>query len=323
MKYAVIGAGAMGLRYGIHLKKYAGKEVDFIDTWEPNVEKIREQGGVYVARDHENRHLEPIDVYYPEEYTGDPDCWVVFVKQMQLDGFLERCAPLFKDHQICFTAMNGMGHYEKLLKHFSPERLFGGTAVIATVLPGPGDVDFMGALGKEYMHVCEYDNKRTPVGEQLFADLAAAKLGPEWSPDIMSMSMAKVMLNSVCNTLCTMFEIQMGPIGADPHMRHVCEQLVGEGFDVCELAGIDLGITREQEVDAIMQSFIDLKYHYPSMFQDMFKGRPTEVDYINGYIVKLGRQHGYEAVRHELLCSEVHFAETAHRVHEEMAAAEK
>ena len=55
----------------------------------------------------------------------------------------------------------------------------------------------------------------------------------------------------------------------------------------------------------------------------MFKGRPTEVDFINGYIVKLGRQHGYEAVRHELLCSEVHFAETAHRVHEEMAAAEK
>lgn len=96
MKYAVIGAGAMGLRYGVHLKEYAGKDVDFIDTWKPNVEKIREQGGVYVARDHENRHLVPIDVYYPEEYTGKPDCWIVFMKQMQLDGMLERCAPLFK-----------------------------------------------------------------------------------------------------------------------------------------------------------------------------------------------------------------------------------
>ena len=103
-------------------------------------------------------------------------------------------------------------------------------------------------------------------------------------------------------------------------MRHVCTQLVNEGFDVCELAGIDLGISREQEVDAIMQSFVDLKYHYPSMCQDMFKGRPTEVDYINGYIVKLGREHGYEAVRHELLCNEVHFAETAHRWHAEQAS---
>lgn len=96
MKYAVIGAGAMGLRYGVHLKEYAGKGVDFIDTWKPNVERIREQGGVYVARDHENRHLVPIDVYYPEEYAGKPDCWIVFMKQMQLDGMLERCAPLFK-----------------------------------------------------------------------------------------------------------------------------------------------------------------------------------------------------------------------------------
>lgn len=216
--------------------------------------------------------------------------------------------------------MNGMGHYEKLLKYFDSAHLFGGTAVIATVLPGPGDVDFMGALGKEYMHVCAYDNERTAKGDELFADFTAAKLGPEWSPDIMSMSMAKVMLNSVCNTLCTMFEIQMGPIGADEHMRHVCTQLVNEGFDVCELAGIDLGISREQEVDAIMQSFVDLKYHYPSMCQDMFKGRPTEVDYINGYIVKLGREHGYEAVRHELLCNEVHFAETAHRWHAEQAS---
>ena len=73
MRYAVIGAGAMGYRYGIHLKKYAGADVDFIDTWEPNVEAVRAQGGVYVARDHENRHLEPIDIHYPEEYTGDPD----------------------------------------------------------------------------------------------------------------------------------------------------------------------------------------------------------------------------------------------------------
>ena len=42
MKYAVIGAGGMGIQYGVLLQEFAHKDVDFIDTWKPNVEKIRE-----------------------------------------------------------------------------------------------------------------------------------------------------------------------------------------------------------------------------------------------------------------------------------------
>ena len=45
MKYAIIGAGGMGTQYGVLLQEFAGKDVDFFDTWRPNVEKIREQGG--------------------------------------------------------------------------------------------------------------------------------------------------------------------------------------------------------------------------------------------------------------------------------------
>ena len=96
----------------------------------------------------------------------------------------------------------------------------------------------------------------------------------------------------------------------------MCDQLVNEGFEVCRRAGIDLGISEQAESDAIMQSMHDMPPHYPSMCQDMFKGRPTEVDYINGYIVKLGREHGYEVVRHEFLTNEVHLSETAHTFHE-------
>lgn len=78
MKYGIIGAGAMGYRYGVMLQENAGVDVDFIDTWGPNVAKVREQGGVDVARDHQNHHVVPINIYYPEEYQGHPDVWIVF-----------------------------------------------------------------------------------------------------------------------------------------------------------------------------------------------------------------------------------------------------
>lgn len=63
MKYTVIGAGAMGYRYGVLLQEVAGLDVDFIDAWQPNIDAVREQGGVYVSRDHENRHLVPVNIY--------------------------------------------------------------------------------------------------------------------------------------------------------------------------------------------------------------------------------------------------------------------
>ncbi len=145
MKFTVLGAGAMGYRYGVLLQE-AGNQVDFVDTWEKNVEKVREQGGVLVARDHQDQHLvPPVNVYYPEEYQGHPDVWVVFTKQMQLADFLKRTAHCFDEKQYVLTCMNGMGHVEKLLEYFKPAKLIAGTALVATVLNGPGDVDFIGA----------------------------------------------------------------------------------------------------------------------------------------------------------------------------------
>ncbi|KRO27074.1 hypothetical protein DY78_GL000363 [Lactiplantibacillus fabifermentans DSM 21115] len=80
MKFTVLGAGAMGLRYGVLLQA-AGNKVEFVDTWSPNVEKMHQQGGVYVSRDHQNRHLVPVKVSYPEDYHGNPDVWVVLISR--------------------------------------------------------------------------------------------------------------------------------------------------------------------------------------------------------------------------------------------------
>ncbi len=146
MRYAVLGTGAMGLRYGILLQN-AGFKVDFIDTWDQQVETIREQEGVYVSRDGQNRQLVPIDVYYPEEYRGDADVLIVFTKQYMLANLLQRCAPFFNGRQYVLTCMNGMGHIEKINRYFPAKRVIGGTAMMGTVLNKAGDVDFIGPKG--------------------------------------------------------------------------------------------------------------------------------------------------------------------------------
>ncbi|WP_125714606.1 ketopantoate reductase family protein [Companilactobacillus kedongensis] len=309
MKYAVLGAGAMGLRYGVLLQE-AGFPVDFVDIWDKQIETVTKQNGVFVSRDGENKHLVPINISSPEDYSGDPDVWIVFVKQMQLEDALKRAGHLFTKQQYVVAPMNGMGHIEKLDQYFAEDKVISGTAMIATVLNGPGDVDFMGPSGAGSMKLVNQNETPDEMTQQIADDFTKANLNPEITTNFQGTLMAKVILNSVCNTLCTMFGIKMGEFIQAPTTEALSKQLINEAFDVCERAGITLLNTREQEWEAIqVASTKGMPLHYPSMYQDMSKHRPTEVDYINGYIYELGLKYHYEATTHDYLRNLVHLAE--------------
>ena len=291
MHFTVLGAGAMGLRYGVLLQE-AGNQVDFVDTWEPNVEKMHQQGGVYVSRDHQNRHLVPVKVYYPEDYHGQPDVWVVFTKQMQLAEFLKRTAHCFNDQQYVLTCMNGMGHVEKLLQYFKPDKVLAGTALVATVLNGPGDVDFIGARGAGTMNLANYTEQPDEMTHRVVAELEKCQFNPKLTTNFRGTLLAKVVFNSVVNTLCTLFEITMGEYAAYPGADELSKQLINEAYDVCERDGVTMLNTRAEELASVNYvSKVANPLHYPSMYQDMSHNRPTEVDYINGYLVNLGQKY--------------------------------
>lgn len=333
LKYAVIGAGGMGTQFGVLLQEFAGKHVDFIDTWGANVATVRKQGGFYVSQDEKDRHFVKTNIFTPEEYTGDPDVWIVFVKQVQLDVILRRCAHLFRDHQVVFSAMNGYGHFEKLNQYFSADHIYGGTALIGAVVFGPGDINFTGGATAKAMNLCAYDPQIAARGaegapeveKQIFADFTAATLNPTIVDNFAGMCLAKVVFNSVLNTLCTMYQIRFGEFAEHPAAKWLTESLVDEAYTAAEKAGIPLLGTRESEVATILHTAgVAHPLHHPSMYQDLTTGRPTEVDYINGYIAKLGREHGYVCKLHEFVTQELHLAEHAFAIHNpELAAAAK
>lgn len=213
--------------------------------------------------------------------------------------------------------MNGMGHFEKIAKYFPKDNIICGTAMIATRMDGPADIDFMGAEGDEVMHMARYNNEKPDTKTQaIFDDFTNAKLGPVFADEWMGMCMSKVVFNAVTNTLCTMFEMQMGQFIEYPGVRKMSQQLFDEAYDACERAGIYLIATRQEQVDSVISVSKEYKYHYPSMYQDFSKGRPTEVDYINGYIAKIGREHDYVCRTHEFVVQEVHMAEMMRKYHQ-------
>jgi 2-dehydropantoate 2-reductase len=230
---------------------------------------------------------------------------------MQLDDMLKRCSHFFKN-QYCLTAMNAMGHVEKLLQYFPPENIVAGTALVATILTGPGEVEFVGEKGVGTTNWANYTEKPDAKTQELMSALKDANFNPSLQDNFMGTLMAKVVFNSVVNTLCTMFEIQMGQYASFAKADELSRQLIDEAYDVCERAGIQLVSTRQEELDSINYvSKVGNPHHYPSMYQDMSHNRPVEVDYINGYIVKLGRKYHYEAKTHAFVTNLVHLAEMA------------
>ena len=212
--------------------------------------------------------------------------------------------------------MNGYGHFEKLNEYFPKDRIYGGTALIGAYVYGPGDFNFTGGAHAKAMNMCAYDEQTRPVEQELYEDFKAATLNPTIVDNFIGMCMAKIVFNSVLNTLCTMYQIRFGEFHAHPDARWLTEQLVDEAYSAAEAAGYRLLGTRESEVETILHTAgVAHPLHYPSMYQDLTKGRPTEVDYINGYIAKVGREHGYVCKLHEFLTREVHLAERAFAIH--------
>ncbi|KIU20106.1 MULTISPECIES: ketopantoate reductase family protein [Weissella] len=320
MKYAVVGAGAMGLRYGILLQENAGVPVDFVEPTQASLNVIRAQGNqVWKSRDHENRHLIPVNVYSPEEYTGDPDVWIFFLKQMQLPDATARLADKFKPHQTALGAMNGMGHIEVLQQYFSDDHIIGGTAMIATILNDFGDVDFMGAEGAGTSNYANLTEQDSDVLDAVLADFGAAHLNPTKSNNFMGTLLTKVFFNSVENSIATMFNARMGELMAyEGFLAGVAKPLIDEAYDAAESAGYQLLESREEMLSQVEYvSTVANPLHYPSMSQDFTKGRDTEVDYINGWIARLARKHGLVAKNQELVTNLVHLAESMRQFHTE------
>lgn len=312
MKYTVVGAGAMGLRYGILLQENAGVSVDYVEPTQASLDKIRQQGNkVWKSRDHKDRHQIKINIFSPEEYEGDPDVWIFFMKQMQLQDTLDRLAPKFKAGQTALGAMNGMGHIEKLQHYFDDEHIIGGTAMIATVLNDYGDVDFMGAESAGSSVYANLTEKPSEVMDQVQKDFQAAHLNPSYTENFMGTLLTKVFFNAVENSIATMFQSRMGQLMAyDGFLEGIARPLVNEAYDAAEAAGIQLIESRDDMVKQVdYVSNVANPLHFPSMYQDFVKGRPTEVDYINGWIADLADKNGTQAPNQHLVTNFVHLAE--------------
>ncbi|MFX3617773.1 MAG: ketopantoate reductase family protein [Sporolactobacillus sp.] len=313
MKIVCIGAGAMGLRYGVLLQE-VGNDVQFVDTWEPNVEAIRKNKGVEVTRDGKNPHLVPVKICFPEEYHEEPELVIFFIKDMHTREVMERCMHFIGSKTHVLTNQNGWGGAEMLAEYVDRQRLIAGTAMVATVMKGPGKVDFVGARGTGHVHIVRVEGKPDAFIQRVADEMEKAQMHPTVATDYRGTVWTKLVFNSVVNTLCTLMNVKMGQFAEYEHAEDLARRLLTEACTATDAEGIQLELDCEGLVKQVMYvSEVSNPLHYPSMHQDMSTNRPTEVDYLNGAIVRLAEKNGLKAPNHAVLVDLIHLKEASRK----------
>ena len=203
---------------------------------------------------------------------------------------------LLKKDTVILVLQNGVGN-EEIVKRAvgSGTKVLRGITTIAAELFKAGEVKYWSG---ETIIECD------AVAETIAQILNASTLKTSLSKKILDEIWGKVAVNSVVNPLTAIFRVRNREIGTQS-LERIRHQIVIE----CVQVGKTQGITFPRDLEHKIDREILAHTNFSSMCQDMMKGKRTEIDFMNGKIVELGRKHAVPTLMNETLVDFIKFLE--------------
>jgi 2-dehydropantoate 2-reductase len=333
MKVLMVGAGAVGGYFGACLVK-AGVDCAFL--LRPKTLAAVKQKGLTVHSVDQSFTVHPVAGSDPGDLPK-PGLMILSIKRYDLDEVLEQIRPVVLADTIVLTLQNGVDAEARILEHLPNARLVGGVAYIYAKIAEPGVIehykrgsvaigawrpaaapavphkkesDLQAATGKgPFARLGEMRRQPTHVTKRAIggADLGAIKaLFDEASipcqvvEDIRRTKWEKMCWNVVFNPLTVLLNDRISKALAHPETHAMIKLLVGEAVAVARAEGVELGPDIAEKVVQWSQEIRDI---HTSMYDDWKAGRRTEIDFLNGYLVRRGRELGVPAPVNEAVCA--------------------
>jgi 2-dehydropantoate 2-reductase len=281
MKISIIGSGAMGSLFGGMLSR-AGHEVVLYDVFREHVEAIRRDGlAIEQAGSSEVLTCRPSATTDPADTRGS-DVLIVFVKSTATEAAAAEFAPLAGPGTIAVTLQNGLGNEAILRKHFGVERTAAGVTSHGATFLGPGRIRH---AGKGPTHIAMADGSHRRLVAFATA-LAQAGFETHVEADVAGLVWSKLIINVGINALTALTGRQNGRLLDLEETRSLMTDLVAEAVAVAKARGITL--TYADPLATVYEVAKKTGANRSSMLQDFDRGRETEIDFMNGAIVREG-----------------------------------
>jgi 2-dehydropantoate 2-reductase len=280
----VVGCGAVGSLFAANLAGLGDVEVWAYDLSREHVEAINANGlrlsGAGEVVGHPRATTDAAEL---------PPCdfGIVATKAMHTAPAIAATAHAFADGAVA-TVQNGLGNEEALAEQV--ERVIRGTTFPAGRILEPGHVQW-DVKGDTTIGPFEPSPASMDEVERLADACTRAGLPTTAVPDARGPQWRKVIFNAATNPVGALTGLTHGRVCEDRGLRALVSDLVDEGKAVAAAQGIVLDADPEELIDHAARP--DVAYdHKASMLQDVEARRQTEIEYLNGGIVRFGGEHG-------------------------------
>lgn len=299
MKIAVVGPGAMGLLFASFLKR-SGEDVLLFDKDPERASKIT-QSGISVEGISGEFKSEVRCSSKPDDLK-DRELILICVKSYDTKKAALEIKGSIKNDAFVMTLQNGVGNIEELSQALGPDKVIGGVTNHGATLLGIGRIRHAG-IG---------DTAIGPCDKNIAMALTKAGFKTDVVTNITDLIWSKLIINVGINALTAITQLNNGRLIEFEGTHSVMRGAVREACEVAKKKGIKL--IYDDPLKKVEEVCVKTAKNVSSMLQDVLKKRKTEIDYINGAIVKEAKAFGINVPVNEALTGLVKTIEESYAI---------
>jgi 2-dehydropantoate 2-reductase len=276
----VIGTGALSTLFAARLSE-SGHQVSMLGTWKDGIHALNQNGARVSELDGTERAFQVRATDDPGE-VRDVKHAIVLVKSWQTKRVAEKLKGILAPDGMVLTLQNGLGNRETLARDLGAGRVALGVTTTGATLLGPGLVK----VGGEGVISLEQNQALGP----LEAALRSSNFNLQIVNDARSLMWGKLIINAAINPLTALLQVPNGELLSHPWARRAMSALAREAAEVAEAEQVNLPFSNP--IEAVEEVARKTAKNLSSMFQDVRRGAPTEIDAICGAVTKRGEAHG-------------------------------
>ncbi len=293
MKIVVVGAGAIGSLFAAYLTK-SKEEIWLLDKNKERAAKINTTG-ILVEEPNDNWQVKIKATAVPSD-IGKADLILLCVKSFSTKLALEQISPLLKESTKILSLQNGVGNLEIISEFSGEDRVIGGITNQGATWIDVGRIHHAG-VGETIIGTA---NGKTPVEMRSIREIFnQVGLETKMSRDIKSLIWSKLIINVGINALSAITRLPNGLLTEFEGTKRILRDAVTEATRIAKRKRIKLIFDDPlAKVEAVCENTAP---NLSSMLQDVLRKKRTEIDFINGVIVRLGQELGIAVPTNKLL----------------------
>jgi 2-dehydropantoate 2-reductase len=293
VKIAIFGSGGVGGYFGGRLAA-AGEDVTFLARGAHL--KAMQEGGLHIDSPSGALHLPTVQATDRPEAVGPVDVVLFTVKLYDVAASAAALAPLIGPDTVVITLQNGVEAMDMVARHVGPEHVAGGAAYVVVVVDHPGHLRHTTA---DRLVFGERDGRISARLQAFEAAGTRAGFQAKASATVETDLWVKFVRLATWSGMTTVTRSPMNVVREDPALFAMMMNAIDEVIAVGRARGIAFP-------DDLIDGTLKLIKGFPgssksSMLEDLERGRPLELPWLSGAVVRLGREVGVPTPIHEFI----------------------